>query len=180
MRLQQFIGEDKKRSKVHLIRYGGLSKVDYSNVKSKRGEEYFHTPPVNKGIYAFVWPYEEPFLWVWKIKQDPNASEEDQQRKYIEYRRQNRKDFYYEGWIWTHFVNIPQTMIRRRSGTWVEIHTSDFEKAFNLQKRGDIASLRADKYNNISFMTDPYKRGGAGGGITMSKDHLEVFIEKVN
>ena len=44
------------------IRFGGLSSVKQKGYTNDESEIYVHTPPARRGIYAFTYPYVEPFL----------------------------------------------------------------------------------------------------------------------
>jgi hypothetical protein len=192
MRLRDYLLNESK--KVKFVRFGGLSKV---NQKKYGISSDFHKAPANKGIFAFIWPYIESFLFAWKVKYPPVEDDgntsitkdvdmfKQAKEKYDEIERENRKvfnkfykenmkKFTYEGWVWTHFKDLPPKMVRRRKGSWVEIHTSDFDKALRLQKHIDMVEINKDIVLNKD-MKDPYKTGLGG---MMSKDHLEVFIEK--
>jgi len=172
MRLEQYLNESKS---IIFVRYGGLSKID----QKKYGiSQNFHKAPANKGIFAFTWPYIEDFLWAWKVPFKEGETEDEQNKRLKKFIKNNRKKFTYSGWIWTHFENVPNNMIKRRSGSWIEIHTSDFQKLFKKQKHTDMKGLDKNLYGiSKDIVKDPYKRG-LGGFI--SRDHLEVFIEKIN
>jgi len=193
MRLQTYINEGRKKQS--FVRFGGLSKVNqkkYGLVDSGG----FHAAPVKKGIYAFIWPYIEPFLFAWKHKFDIPPNEvtnkwtdkqwieygKEEQKSFKKFYKDNKKKFQYEGLLWTHFTDLPPKYIRRRKGTWVEVHTSDWDEILKKQKHLDMKyDMKMDMEHfgvkKLSVGKDPYKRGLGG---SMSKDHLEVFIEKVN
>jgi len=162
---------------MEFIRFGGLSKVNYKKaLKSKRT---FHTPPIKKGIYAFIFPYIESFLWVWKVADDIMIKyDEDRGAFHKEYRRL-RKKFKYTGYIWTHFNTIAHKygLGRRFKGSWVETHTDDLEFLLKKCKHEDAKYLYTELYTHNVPIINPYKQGLGG---SMSRDHLEVFIEKVN
>lgn len=44
------------------IRFGGLSSVKQKGYTNDESKIYDHTPPARRGIYAFTYPYVEPFL----------------------------------------------------------------------------------------------------------------------
>jgi len=165
---------------LEFIRFGGLSKVNY---KKAVKHDTYHSPPMKKGIYAFIFPYIEDFLWVWKLqnvyvkdkmKKIENTKYENFSSMYrIEYKRL-RKKFKYNGMIWTHFVDesLKQGIGIQYKKNWVQVHTDDLEML--LKKDKHIVNRESD--DNF-LMIDPYKRGLGG---YYSRDHLEVFIEKVN
>lgn len=167
------------------IRYGGLSPVDYKNPEQTKGE--YHNPPVRKGLYAFIAPYEDSFLWVWKIKDKSeyelpenmpieeckkhwDAMDAAHKRTISKYRRQLKRVFQYDGLIWTHLECESVPNVR----SWYRVHTSHLQELLRKCKHSDRISLaRHSNYKN--YPKDPYKRGLNG---FMSIDHLEVFIEK--
>jgi len=183
MRFQQYINEAKG---VTFVRFGGLSPV---NQKKYGISQNFHKAPANKGIYAFIWPYIETFLFAWKRKTIPLPPEakEWKDAEWKEYSEQDKKDFdkfyrkemkkfTYTGYVWTHFTNIPPNFIRKRKGSWVEIHTSDWKQVLKKVKHLDMKEIASDKWMGNINAKDPYKRG-LGGNV--SRDHLEVFIERI-
>lgn len=149
--------------KIKFVRYGGLSPVNHKKIYK---EDHFHSPPKKKGIYAFIFPYIEHFLWVWKT---------DDHKKYS---KRNRREFEYTGEIWTHFVNEATIIgcILEIKKDWVKIHTDDLGKCLDLVKKSDRRQLNKDDglVELPRKINDPYK-----GLMSMSKDHLEVFIERV-
>lgn len=161
---------------MEFIRFGGLSKTNQRKVNKKhRTEEggYFHQAPVNKGIYAFIFPYIDDFLWSWKTKISRDLSVNEYQKAYKKEYRRLRKKFNYEGELWCHFTREIKGGLR--VGSWVKTHTRDLKKVLKKVKHRDMMVLSKDYF--FLDRKDPYKRGLGG---FMSKDHLEVFIEKVN
>jgi hypothetical protein len=189
MRLKQYINEAKK--KPTFVRFGGLSKRNQKKYGVMNSDDGFHKAPVKKGIYAFIHPYIEPFLFAWKHKTLPYPSDwkdwehddiraeeyhKERVKSFKKFYKNNKKVFKYEGWIWTHFINLSPKYIRRREGTWVEVHTSDWDEIMKKQKHLDMKEISYDELGHRD-MKDPYKLGLGGLG---GRDHLEVFIEKVN
>lgn len=170
MRLKEYIIEKSKDKPITFIRFGGLSSTNHKEFYKK---ETFHSPPVKKGIYAFIWPYVENFLWVWKLKYIPNESESEWTKRKNRYMKENTKKFKYSGMLWTHFGDVITGGIRK--GTWVKIHTNELNSILKKIKHRDIRELMKDAGKKP--IKDPYKRGLGG---YMSKDHLEVFIERVS
>ena len=163
---------------LEFIRFGGLSKVDHRKAMK---EDTFHSPPVRKGVYAFIYPYIEDFLWVWKLEYVRNDKHVTKKRKehdfndvYKKEYKRLRKKFKYKGLIWTHFVTEARVhgLGLKYKKEWVQIHTDDLP--FLLKKDKHNTTKEAEGKH---IMIDPYKRG-LGGYYSM--DHLEVFIEKVN
>lgn len=165
---------------MEFVRFGGLSKVDYKTILNS---DSFHSPPVRYGIYAFVFPYIEDFLWCWKLHDNKKLSELDSDtneynRIFKEHYHRLRRKFTYNGFLWTHCVS---TAIKLKiSGpitkTWIKVHTDDFKRILQRVKHEDM-SILMEGYKGKEQLKNPYKRGLGG---FMSKDHLEVFIEKVN
>jgi len=176
MRLQSYILNESKG--VTLVRFGGLSSVDQKKYGiNKDSPDSFHYPPENKGIYAFIWPYIEPFLFAWKIKYGGDS--DNWKEKYNKFRRDEMRKFQYDGYLWTHFTDVSPKYIRRRKDNWAEIHSSDLEKVLRLSKHRDMIDVYKHFKENYGTkhkdIKDPYKVGLKGNH---SKDHLEVFIKK--
>lgn len=146
---------------VKFIRYGGLSSVNHKKFYKKDG---FHAPPRKRGIYAFLFPYVEIFLWRWKVH-DKKLNVK-------------KRIFEYSGEIWTHFIEEAKQLGCGcdYNKTWVKMHTDDLNACFKLVKSKDRLQLMMDSFNNQKIIHDPYKRGLGGW---MACDHLEIFIEKV-
>ncbi len=144
---------------LEFVRYGGLSPVNH---KKFYKTDTFHSPPVKKGIYAFIFPYIEDFLWAWKTSSD---------RK--KYSIRNRKKFKYNGLVWIHLIGEATKLNcgLEYKKTWVKIHTDNLNECIELAKQKDRIALESD-----GPIHDPYKRGLGGW---MSRDHLECFIERV-
>jgi hypothetical protein len=150
-------------------RVGGLSPVKYKRVQGK--EPTFHYPPPRRrGIYAFVFPYVEPFLWAW--------SKENKQ----EFELNGYRKFTFDGHLWCHFVKEGKDYSDEIIGNWIRVHTRDFDKVFKKQMINDIKYLQnsytgdpanREKHSH-TIVTNPYKHGCNG---FMSRDHLEIFIE---
>jgi hypothetical protein len=176
-RLEKFL----KKKEMTFVRFGSLSKTKFKTVWKKKPNEpesgpSFHTPPVKKGIFAFIWPYIDDFLWVWKIKLKDDDTEEESKKIINTIRKRIGKKFTYSGMIWCHFTKA--TTGGRRKGSWVEVHTDELDSLLRKQKHFDRKELMGDKFMGTKKpIIDPYKRGLGG---FMSIDHLEVFIEKVN
>ena len=151
-----------------LLRYGTLSATTFKNYD----KEIFHAPPFRKGIFAFPFEYEEPFLWTWKVsyefKKGYEYTEEEWKEKFQQLHRE-RKVFEYDGPFWCHFTrHIDGETIR----SWVITDSNGWEKALRKVKHED---MKGSRKSGFGIPIDPYKRGL--GGI-YSRDHLEVFIQK--
>jgi len=172
---------------IEFVRFGGLSQVNHKKFRKIKNGEY-HTPPKNKGIYAFIYPYIENFLWAWKLdaskvlkhRTNENLSLKECERIHTkffksEYRRL-RKKFKYNGYIWTHFIDIARKydLGEEYIESWVKVHTNDMKF---ILKKDRHETVKYGVEVNPNLIINPYKRGLGG---FFSKDHLEVFIEKVN
>lgn len=191
-----------KEKKMTFVRYGGLSKVKYK----KRSDDFFHSPPKKKGIFAFVWPYIDDFLWAWKFKNSydkemeilikkygetffdiPKYEREKLREKFSEEflkkelekeRKRIGKKFQYSGYLWTHLTDY--TTNAKRKGSWVEVHTTDFDRM--------IKKFIHDHYNDLinSLKTNKLTKKNFHNLLNSLKtnkpniDMLEVFIEKIN
>ena len=157
--------------KVEFVRFGGLSPVNH---KEFYKQDSFHSPPKKKGIYAFIFPYIEDFLWAWKVK--GNDEWKSNKKKY---HKNNRRQFTHNGEIWCHFIDEARTLgcALDYKKEWVKVHTRDLKDLLKKIKQIDRIQLK-DEYSigTHENIHDPYKRGLGG---FMSKDHLEIFIERV-
>jgi len=187
MRLDNILYE--KRG-MKFIRVGGLSAVKYGK-KGISGEgATYHTPPKRKGIYAFIHPYADSFLWAWKVgnskkikamEDDPNVTQEEweaEMRKEFQKERKKQKTFTYEGPIWCHFTKEIQGPTK---GSWVLTDTETLQKTVNKHRAKLSAKVIAEPLFSKELapqgVKDPFKRGlGGHYGI----DHLEVFIDDKN
>jgi hypothetical protein len=164
--------------KMVFARIGGLSSHKYK-VKKKvlvtlneseddvieelSDEPSFHSPPVRKGVYAFIFPYIESFLWAWS----------DEHQREIKNGKGFRK-FEYEGYLWCHLAHYVKDIHNREvSGSWVKVHTRELPELIRKCNHDDCKQLAK---SGMGLPTNAYKKGPWG---SMSKDHLEVFIEKV-
>ena len=140
-------------------RVGGLSPVMHKNKKKIQTEHF--PPPTKKGIYAFMWPYIERFLFMWS------------ERNIKEYERNGIRIFKYEGPLWCHFDEEAKAF--RLKGSWT-LTDSEYLERILLPKviRAGRECVMTQKIS--VFVRDPYKVGSCGG-ITMCRDFLEVYIE---
>ena len=175
--------EKKKTPKLMFARWGSMSpKRDKKKEKhfrgdSEKGYNSFHKPPENKGIYAFIWPYVEPFLAAWSDEYYKKTGTKD------EFGDDNKKmipikKFQHHGKIWTHMTDSVESLglSGEKKGNWVKVDTKDLPEILAKQMAIDNKSLKKDDFfggNSKETISDPYKRGKGG---MMSRDHLEVFI----
>lgn len=165
--------------KITFLRIGGLSSVNYKKKSKYHSPNNFEFhPPKKRGVYAFIFPYSDTFLWAWKCRNQTGTVD----RKLVHvlgYRK-----FEYEGWLWCHFLNAVDNLDEREViDGWVKVHTSELAKLLRKVNHEDCKSLIQTNCSDpscnmtgVKFPKDAYKRGRGG---FMSVDHLEVFIEKV-
>ncbi|HDY89200.1 MAG TPA: hypothetical protein ENH82_13930 [bacterium] len=164
------------------VRFGSLSKTKFKiGAKGAPISEY-HSPPKRRGIFAFVWPYIDDFLWAWKLKL-PYGDEAEYIKEFNKIKRRLRRTFIYSGNIWCHFVDDAYMLglAQETKGPWVKVHTDDLKILLAKVKHEDIKQSMNLKIYGIDKkpvpIHNPYK---ANPNITISIDHLEVFIEKIN
>lgn len=141
-------------------RVGGLSPVKYA--RTNTSFEY-HWPPVRKGIYAFIWPYFDPYFVCWSARG----------RRELQLRGIRR--FRFEGELYTH--------LGCTGSPWQLIHTCELPALLKadqhacrvswLTKLGLDQDWRIDRKflpELVNSLRIPY--------YMISRDHLEVFIPK--
>lgn len=97
------------------LRVGGLSAIrQRGNYKVK---DTYHSAPEKYGLYAFIYPYFEPFLALWS------------ERNRREFDTHGYRIFEYDGNIWTH-LQAPNICLER--GGWYRAHTSDLKAYMSL------------------------------------------------
>lgn len=179
--------EKRKEPKIMFARWGAMNpKRDKAKEKEFRGMSRakdpeqigFHTPPENKGIFAFIWPYIEPFLVGWNKKIMIKTGRKD---KYGDEREKfpHIKKFQHHGFIWTHFIEAARdtNVGKEYKGDWVKVHTNDLPMLLRKTFSKDTKELKKDPWSqdDVPHVSNPYKRGGTLG-MRMTRDHLEVFI----
>jgi len=108
---------------------------------------------------------------MWKVEEDCDSPEF--KKKY----RKIRKDIYYEGSIWTHFLDISRKMgvIEEESNTWCKVDSRYipiiFKKALH---REFVRSQRLHHSNMLlhkheGFLTKKY----------VAYDDFELFVERI-
>lgn len=138
-------------------RVGGLSPVMHKNKKKLQTEHF--PPPTKKGIYAFIWPYIERFLFMWS------------ERNIKEYERNGARVFKYEGPLWCHFDEEAKAF--RSKHTWVYTDTDYLPTILRKVCQGNRGFIMS---HGTLFVRDPYKQGSCSG-FTVVRDYLEVYIE---
>ena len=195
-----------KKRKIQFLRWGGLSSVVQKGYTINPSLQTFHTPPARRGVYAFVNGEIERYLLsksffdpkmhkilsknrtagaddrisdnvynVWKNEaacdrfQDVVCNINSTDEEFEKVKREssytvtlkNPRKFTYKGDIWHHLSNrVKPGDVMAVCGSWVKTSFETCKKA--LQK--EIVCMKGHDVRN---------------GITTSKDHLEVFIEKV-
>jgi len=185
--------------KIKFSRFGGLSSVNQKGYdKTMPG---FHSPPMNRGLYAFIWPLYEPFLLggdYSNIMSKHSKFEylKDKNGNYIEY---NDKDDFD-----SNFMKKYTTILKDKKDIWIKPKKPKiFEYYGELwhhlepKKKNEILSINGSwylttyktfikcisiEYSNFKkqerqFMGESTKNGFKKTPITI--DHLEVFIEKI-
>jgi len=162
------------KHKIKLIRVGNLTKTNYK--KAFKNKDSYHKPPKNKGIFCFVWPYIEHFLWTWKFK-DEDFEEVGVNKIY----KLNSKVITYSGNLWCHFIEEARQLNigLEFKEEWVKVDIPTYNKLFKKHIHNNIKYSMSDTWVKGKNVINPFKRG-LTDGFTHSKDHLEVFIEKIN
>lgn len=102
---------------------------------------------------------------------------------YVSYLK-NPKKFKYDGEIWHHHdAYVKPEDVLARSGSWVKTTMKVYEQAFKKDVHKSNQTMTKEYGTTSNFKptnwipSNPYKRSYPG--ITYSKDHLEVFIERL-
>jgi hypothetical protein len=108
------------------------------------------------------------------LKNNQLNSAEKNGKWYITYLKKPRV-FEYKGDLWCHFEEVARKEeIKEKFGEWIKVDYETYIKLFNRMFQKDLKSLKKD-IDLDTNITNPYK----GPWITLTKDHLEVFIEKL-
>jgi hypothetical protein len=149
------------------VRWGDLNPVNHKKAFKK---DSYHSPPLKKGIYAFIPTKIEMFLVGWKLYKDVL----DDAGEFLKTEKTNikKREFSHSGKIWIHiFFNDPEIRYYRRVKSWYETDTDSLERILKLE------------FKRLS--KDVHKDGMLGGMCFKndirfySKDHFEIFIERV-
>ncbi len=142
------------------VRWGGLNLRNKLPKKVTFTKGTYHSPPVNRGFYAFPIKAIETFLAGHRLKE-------------------GRKEFKYEGLIWHHLEKHTTGTILQRSGHWVLTEFSVWETAFLKYSLNDrYGEDFFGKSNRGAKSINEPGRSRVSGWY--SKDHYEVFIpEKI-
>lgn len=174
---------------MEFVRWGGLSPVKQKGrfvpdkILNNPGDQDFgffgtyHRPPVRNGVYAFIPEAIEMFLIAWKIySKKPNDKGIYPLKKEFEHPRR----FNYSGKIWTHiFINSPEITYYRRRDSWYETDTDSFQiilKKHKWELSKETTSGKKDEWcrSQCKDFADFVKTWKI-----YSKDHFEVFIERI-
>lgn len=153
-------------------RVGGLSPVKQKGYDASMPT--FHCPPARKGIYAFMWPYIEPFLLGGDFPgQNRNACSTS---RLDQWKRDGMRKFTHDGELWSHFYDTAKELHCgiEYKGSWVKVHVNDYGRIIKKVFHDDIKCVMG--YGGEA-PSDPYK-WGQGGNIC--RDSLEIFIERPN
>lgn len=187
--------------KVKFIRFGGLSPVKQEGYDPDMPS--FHCPPAKYGIYSFIYPYVEPFLLggsfsdittkhsKFQYVKDENGvrvKRDEYEKMYNEnymksytsikvddeyyvVKPKKYKVFEHTDEIWHHLgYNLKPSQILSRKGDWYLTDYRSFVEAFEKEKHNCLKQtkriLQTERFSNNPFWC-------------ITKDHLEVFIEKV-
>lgn len=147
-----------KKGNEIFVRYGGLSLVKQKGYDPSMPT--FHSPPSNKGVYAFPLKCIEFFLCAHR-------------KNFLK----QRKEFKYTKELWHHLGEHckPEEIIERK-GSWVLTEFSVWEKAYSKES----INLRYGENNkHYDMSTNSINEPGRSGVSGMcSKDHFEVFIDQ--
>lgn len=86
--------------------------------------------------------------------------------------------FRYEGELWHHLKkHTPEDEVIDTHGSWVKSSFGAWSEAFRRTKHEDLKYIRKDSPQARQLLhLDPYKHGRGG---FISRDHLEVFFQRV-
>ena len=145
------------------LRVGGLSPVKY------KVYDAYESPPERRGIFAFIHPYRDAFLWGWKLEDKTEAESKA-------YYHRNRRVFDFKGELWARLID--PRVNQQIKGGWQRVHTETLARYVRMEKHDLLKALRAQSVkagtgHEDSFSIDPYKVGLGG---VYSVDWLEVFI----
>lgn len=155
-------------------------------VETDENGEYIKTPEIKKSLKKAKVKISDLFT----VKYDPfmenNNCDDDCDNCSIEKECENREVKYYfayykkpkifehKGDIWCHFKEVSTLEdIKDEFGTWIKVDYETYLKLFYLQFKEDKKELK--RVINDQDIKNPYKRKG----ISICRDHLEVFIEKI-
>ncbi len=171
-----------KTRQITFVRWGALSSQNQkgrylSDNKLKTAEQdevtgVFHRPPAKKGIYCFVDGFVEMFLVGWKMYREDGSLKKEYEHP---------KRFNYTGKIWTHIYHPAVSGVQyfRTHGSWYETHTDCLKNILEEEKK----RLNKESWSRDSFFWGekrPEFHRMIEGYTHFSKDHFEMFIEKIH
>lgn len=188
---------------IKFIRYGGLSRVKQKGFTTD--PQTMHKPPSRNGIYAFVWPYFEPFLLnsprldkEFEYVKDGNGNiidtDHPDYKKYVERysskinkqtgkttltKFRDPKIFEYYGPLWHHLSHfIDRKDVIKEHGAWVKTGFDAYVKALKKELH---STLRRDEFKEFRQENEPslqfWQYRSKKPAQNFYRDHLEVFID---
>lgn len=89
--------------------------------------------------------------------------------------RKKPRTFQYDGQIWHHLgERVKPGFVLATSGSWILTDMDIYEEALRKEKHAEMKHLHSMKCRTMSGNVDPFKGRGS-----VSRDHLEVFIESI-
>ena len=162
---------------IKFCRWGGLSPVKQKGYDPKMPT--FHSPPMRKGIYAFVWPYIETFLLTGKTGNNHVWSKETSYSEKWKCEGEILKPsriFVYDGDLWHHLgEHLRSKEIKRRKGSWVKTSYNKYCKALCKE----LHTTKSSYFNNHHKWGYDTRCSSNNPTWGWSMDHLEVFIERI-
>lgn len=146
--------------RIRLIRVGGLSPVSQTNKKA----------PERRGLWAFVYPYVEPFLLGSTDDRGVTRVEGEKERpsRYELMKRgvMRPRVFEYEGYLWTYWDAARHAILSR--GDWHLVHSRDY---VDVVRRGLAAQQVTGLVGSVAYEVTHLR-----GRRSYSADHMEVFV----
>ena len=164
---------------IKFCRFGGLSPVVQKGYNVPKYNEFtYHSPPARRGFYAFVYPYIELFL----LSNEMGQKKWGKSEKLDEYGDQKDilivkpKIFKYTGELWHHLgKHCHHCDIIKEHHSWVktsfEVYVEALRKEFHYMKLGGRESYMGKDNAPFVNCNNPTRY--------FTKDHLEVFIERI-
>ncbi len=153
--LRQMIKEArrKKGRGIKLVRVGGLSPI-----RQAKG-----TAPENKGVWAFIWPYVEPFLLGSTGPEGVHPGEG--KTRYDQMKREGLRRFVHKGVLYTR-INVPGSV---EINGWFKTDSSTLEAFMKKHFANTTKAMR--QHHNVDINLQ-----GMNPWSLYSKDEFEVFV----
>lgn len=129
----------------------------FSKIKENNWKKSFHSPPRQRGLYAFPPKYVERFLVLWKKQDFPLR------KTTIKYSKPT---------LWCHFEKIALIegiTILNKSGSWIEVYSSDYPYLLKKAIKHDIKEFLKDNDGELLISSKNL-------AYFVSLDHYEVFL----